>query len=248
MKAFALLTILAISAFGQAPATKAPAKAATKGAVTPRANPALLNPALAVAKAPETFKVQFTTTKGDVIIELHREWAPLGVDRFYNLTRIGYFNGAAFFRIVPRFVTQWGLNGNPAVNKVWTNRNIKDDAVKQSNKKGLVSFASAGPNTRSTQLFINLVDNPRLDGMGFAPIGQVVQGMEIVESFYAGYGESPDQEAITNKGKAYLDATFPNLDKITLGKVIAPPPAPGATKAPAKAATKATTPAAAPKN
>ena len=197
-----------------------------------------MNPAALKARAPETFKAAFTTTKGDFVVEVHRDWAPNGADRFYNLVKNGYYNGAAFFRVIEGFMAQFGINPSPAVNKVWMHANIKDDPVKQSNKKGSITFATAGPNTRTTQLFINLVDNQRLDPSGFAPFGTVVEGMDVVEKLYSGYGEGapsgrgPDQQRTQEEGKAYLDKYFPQLDTIKSVKVL---PAEGAAPASAPA-------------
>lgn len=208
----------------QAPASKS-AASTSKGTRTV-ARPSLMNPASLRAKAPELFKVQFTTTKGDIIAEVHRDWAPLGADRFYNLVKNGFFTNAAFFRVVPNFVIQFGLNANPAINKVWENASIKDDPVKQSNMRGMLVFATAGPNTRTTQLFINLNDrNKYLDPMGFAPFGMVTQGMDVVDMIYSGYGERPQQDLITNQGDAYLVKNFPMIDKIKIAKVLPAEPA-----------------------
>ncbi len=184
-----------------------------------------MNPGSLRAKAPDLYKVQFTTTKGNIVIEVHRDWAPLGTDRFYNLVRNGFFTDAAFFRVVPDFIVQFGLGANPAINKVWESANIRDDSVKQSNKRGTLTFATAGPNTRTTQLFINLKDNGALDQQGFAPFGTVVEGMDVVDKIYPGYGQRPDQDKIRTEGKAYLDKNFPQLDRITAAKVL---PAEGA--------------------
>ena len=190
------------------------------------ARPSLMNPASLRAKAPELFKVQLTTTKGDIIAEVHRDWAPLGADRFYNLVKNGFFTNAAFFRVVPNFVIQFGLNANPNINKAWEHATIKDDPVMQSNTRGMLVFATAGPNTRTTQLFINLNDrNKYLDGMGFAPFGMVTQGMDVVDMIYAGYGERPQQDLITEQGDAYLVKHFPMIDKIKIGKVLPAEPA-----------------------
>ncbi len=174
----------------------------------------LLNPGSLAEKAPDAFDVEFTTTKGNFTVHVTRAWAPLGADRFYNLVKHNFFDDAAFFRIVPNFVVQFGLSANPEVNGVWRNANIKDDPATQSNKPGYITFATAGPNTRTTQLFINLGNNTFLDRQGFSPFGQVTQGMDVVQSLYGGYGESPDQGAITRQGKAYLDKSFPKLDCI----------------------------------
>ena len=185
-----------------------------------------MNPAALKARAPEEYKVAMTTSKGDIIIEIHRDWAPNGADRFYNLVKSGYFTGVAFFRVIPGFMAQFGMSPNPEVNKAWFNATIKDDPVKQSNKRGYVSFAAtSAPNSRGTQLFINFGDNSRLDASGFAPIGMVVEGMDVVDKIYSGYGEQPDQGRIANEGKAYLEKNFPQLDVIKSAKIM---PAAGA--------------------
>lgn len=177
-------------------------------------DPALLHPSELKAKAPEVYDVKFSTTKGDFVVEVVRSWAPIGADRFYNLVKHGFYNDAAFFRIVPGFVVQFGLSANPTVNRAWHNADIKDDPVTQSNKPGYLTFATAGPNTRTTQVFINLGDNSGLDRQGFAPFGRVTSGMDVVQNLYSGYGEQPDQGAITNQGKTYTDKSFPKLDTI----------------------------------
>ena len=213
MKALLFLTILSTAALlAQAPKEAAKSKSA--------AAPSLMNPSSLKAKAPAEYKVQFVTTKGNVVIAVHRDWAPVGADRFYNLVRAGFFTDAAFFRVVPNFIVQFGLSANPAVNKVWQHANLRDDFVKQSNKRGTLTFATAGPDTRTTQLFINLKDNAPLDPQGFAPFGEVVEGMDLVDKIYPGYGERPDQGRITAEGKAYLDKNFPMLDRITSAKVL----------------------------
>src|SRR5271167_1166669 len=175
--------------------------------------------------APEKFDVTFKTTAGDFVVQVTRAWAPLGADRFYNLVRHGFFTDAAFFRVVPGFIVQFGLSANPAVNKVWDKASIKDDPVTQSNHTGYLTFATAGPGTRTSQLFINLGENAALDGQGFAAFGQVTTGMDVVQKIYAGYGESPDQAQITSQGKAYLDKSFPKLDRILSATVTSPAPA-----------------------
>ncbi|HEY1654561.1 MAG TPA: peptidylprolyl isomerase [Candidatus Tumulicola sp.] len=195
------------------------------GAAPPATDSALLHPALAAAKAPSHYAVGFKTTAGTFVVAVTRAWSPRGADRFYNLVKHGFFNGGAFFRVVPGFVVQFGLNPSPAVDSAWSGADVKDDPVVQSNRAGYLSFAAAGPNTRTTQIFINLGDNPRLDGMGFAPFGKVVSGMSTVRRIYAGYGESPDQGAIAAQGKAYLDKQFPKLDKILSAKLVTQPPA-----------------------
>jgi peptidyl-prolyl cis-trans isomerase A (cyclophilin A) len=177
-------------------------------------DPALLHPSDLKGKAPEVYDVKFSTPKGDFVVEVVRSWAPQGADRFYNLVKHGFYNDAAFFRIVPGFVVQFGLSADPAVNRAWHNADIKDDPVTQSNKVGYLTFATAGPNTRTTQVFINLGDNSGLDRQGFAPFGRVTSGMDVVQNLYSGYGEQPDQGAITNQGKAYTEKNFPKLDTI----------------------------------
>ncbi|MGP0072148.1 MAG: peptidylprolyl isomerase [Bryobacteraceae bacterium] len=165
------------------------------------------------------FRVQFTTPKGPFTVEVHRDWAPNGADRFYKLVNSGFFNGDRFFRVVPNFVVQWGIHGDPVVQLNWRSKTIPDDPVKESNRRGSITFATAGPNTRTTQLFINLADNPSLDGQGFSPFGQVISGLNVVESLYSGYGESPDQNEIQMQGNAYLQAQFPKLDYIENAKI-----------------------------
>jgi peptidyl-prolyl cis-trans isomerase A (cyclophilin A) len=186
------------------------------------ANQTLLQPATLNEKSPESFDVEFITTKGNFSVRVTRAWAPLGADRFYNLVKNGYFDEAAFFRVVPNFIVQFGLSADPAVNKVWRSANIKDDTVTQSNKPGTITFATAGPDTRTTQLFINFGNNAFLDKQGFSPFGQVTNGMDIVQKIFSGYGEKPDQGAITTQGKAYLDKNFPNLDRIQGTKIVTP--------------------------
>ena len=168
-------------------------------------DPELLHPATLKAKAPDVYDVKFVTTKGDFTVQVSRAWAPIGADRFYNLVKHGFFTGAPFFRVVPGFIIQFGLTPDPAVNRAWQNATIKDDPVTQSNKPGYLVFATAGPNTRTTQLFINFGNNTFLDGQGFAPFGQVTDGMDVVKNLYSGYGERPDQGAITSQGKAYIE-------------------------------------------
>ncbi len=184
-------------------------------------NPALTNPAMADAQAPQTYRARFSTTKGDFVVEVHRDWAPRGADRFYNLVKIGYFNGDAFFRVVKGFMVQFGINGSPAVNAAWHEAAIPDDpSVGHSNSMGMVTFATAGPNTRTTQIFINYGNNSFLDSQGFTPFGQIVEGMNVAESLYGGYGDGPpsgrgpDQGRLQSEGNSYLQASFPNLDYV----------------------------------
>lgn len=198
-------------------------------AVSPAASPtpattasaALRDPSRATAKAPATFRVRFTTTRGAFVVAVTRAWAPLGADRFYNLVRAGFFDGTRFFRVVPRFVVQLGLHGDPRVNEAWRSARIADDPVTQTNARGRIVFATAGPGTRTTQLFINLKDNRGLDGSGFAPFGEVsAAGMAVVDSIYAGYGELPDQGRITMEGNRYLESQFPRLDYVKKAEVV----------------------------
>ncbi len=229
MKAF--LSILSLSAILLAPApspaqaTGTQPKAASPRPAAAASRTSLLHPALLNAKAPADFKVRFTTTAGDFVVEVHRDWAPLGADRFYNLVRHGFFTNASFFRVVPNFVVQFGLNADPAINKVWEDAKIQDDPVKQTNSRGTLVFATAGPGTRTSQLFINFRDNGRLDGMGFAPFGEVIEGMDVVDKIYPGYGEQPSQDLITSQGDAYISKNFPNIDKIKLARVLPAVPA-----------------------
>lgn len=185
-------------------------------------NQALLQPGTLNEKSPDLFDVEFATTKGNFSVRVRRAWAPLGADRFYNLVKHNYFDDAAFFRVVPNFIVQFGLSADPSVNRVWRSANFKDDPVTQSNKPGTITFATAGPNTRTTQLFINFGNNGFLDGQGFSPFGEVTQGMDVVKKLHSGYGEKPDQGAITSQGKAYLDKNFPNLDIIKSATIAAP--------------------------
>ncbi len=171
--------------------------------------------------APEVCKIKFETTAGDVIIEVKRAWAPKGADRFYSLVKNGFYDNCRFFRIVPNFVAQFGINGDPQVAAIWREARITDDPVKRSNTRGFLSFATAGPNTRTTQIFINYGDNGGLDGQGFAPFGKVLEGMDIVDKFFAGYASSgPDQGKLQYEGNAYLEKEFPKLDYIKKASVM----------------------------
>ncbi len=183
----------------------------------------LKDPAKLKAKAPEKFKAQFDTTKGVIVIEVTRAWSPNGADRFYNLVKNGFFDGVKFFRVVPNFVVQFGIHGDPSLASKWLESNIQDDPVKESNKRGFLTYAkSNAPNSRSTQLFINLQDNTRLDGMGFSPFGRVVKGMDVVDKLYGGYGEDLTQlqGEIAAKGNAYLEKTWPKLDGIKKATIV----------------------------
>ena len=180
----------------------------------------LMNPSALKEQAPPTYRVTFDTSKGSFVIEVHRDWAPNRADRFYNLVKNGFFDDARFFRVVEGFMVQFGINGDPKVSAVWREARIKDDPVRISNKRTFVTFATAGPNTRTTQVFINFGDNHNLDSQGFAPFGQVVSGMKVVDSLYNGYGEGapqglgPDQGKMQAEGNAYLAQRFSLLDYI----------------------------------
>jgi peptidyl-prolyl cis-trans isomerase A (cyclophilin A) len=197
-------------------------------ACQPKGSPlqGLLTPTNDSAAAPDSFRVAFQTNKGTFTVRAVRAWAPRGVDRFHYLVENGYYDGNKFFRVLPGFVVQFGISGNPAVNDVWKERAIQDDPVRESNRPGYVTFATGGPNTRTTQLFVNLRDNRRLDGMGFSPIGRVVEGMSVVESLYGGYGEGapsgrgPEQSRIEREGNDYLTRLYPQLDSIVRARVV----------------------------
>ena len=175
----------------------------------------LKTPSALKEQAPATYKVNLDTTKGPIVITVHRDWAPLGADRFYNLVKNGFFDDARFFRVIPDFMVQFGMNADPAVTSAWRSTTLADDPVKQSNKKGYVTFANTGtPNSRGTQVFINYKDNAFLDAQHFAPFGEVTTGMNVAEKINAEYGERPDQGSITTQGNAYLMKSFPKLDYI----------------------------------
>jgi peptidyl-prolyl cis-trans isomerase A (cyclophilin A) len=201
-----------------------------KGPFRPSSHPAMKRPALAQGKAPRQFSVRFDTTAGEVTVHCERDWGPHGADRFYSLVAIGYFDDVAFFRAIRGFMVQFGIHGDPEVNKVWKEAYIAPDVVKASNLQGTLSVAHAGRpvdagktgEKRSTQFFINLVDNDRLDAMGFAPICRVTQGFDVVESLYADYGEraSLEQPKINAEGNAYLRDTYPGLDYIKTARIV----------------------------
>jgi peptidyl-prolyl cis-trans isomerase A (cyclophilin A) len=186
----------------------------------------LSDPASLNEKAPAVYQAKFDTSKGSFVIEVHRDWASNGADRFYNLVKNGFYNDARFFRVLEGFMAQFGINVNPEISAVWRDANIKDDPVKQSNSRGTVTFATAGPNTRTTQVFINFADNAALDGQGFSPFGKVVSGMDVVDSLYGGYGEGapngegPDQGRLQAYGNAYLQKSFPKLDYIKTATIV----------------------------
>ena len=246
------IVFLAAAMHGQAQtAAQAPAKStAAAPAKTPAAasyDQALLHPARLKEKAPETFQVKFETTRGDFTMNVTRAWAPVGVDRFYNLVKHHFYDNMVVFRAVPGFVVQFGISSYPAVSAAWNDANIKDDPVTQSNHRGYVTYAkTTQPNTRSTQIFISFGDNAALDSQGFAPFGVVdAEGMKVVEMLYDQYGDQPtnEQEQITRLGKAYLDKKYPKLDVIKHATVVgaaasAVPAKPAAGKAAAPAPTK----------
>ena len=212
------------------PAGNADAKAGTAPAAAQPAggSPALLDPSLAQEQAPDTYRVQLDTTKGKVVIEVHREWSPQGADRFYNLVKAGFFERVAFFRAIEGFMVQFGMSGTPAVQQAWNAYPIPDDpSAGQTNKRGYITFAKKGtPNSRTTQVFINYRDNVALDSMGFTPFGEVVEGMDVIDGLYKGYGEGapkgkgPNQMIIEREGNAYLERDFPELDYVEKATIV----------------------------
>jgi peptidyl-prolyl cis-trans isomerase A (cyclophilin A) len=238
MKSLIASTLLCTCLLAQTPAAKAPAKKAPAKQASGGSS-ALLNPAALRATAPAVYKAQFTTSKGDFVVEVHRDWAPTGADRFYNLVRNGFFTDASFFRVVPNFMVQFGISSSPKIAAAWANANIKDDPVKESNTRGRITYAMTGqPNSRSTQVFINFKNNAFLDAQRFAPFGEVVEGMDVVDKLYNGYGDmaemggrGPSPERIEREGSAYLIQNFPLLDRIKSAKILpAEPAAPAAEK------------------
>jgi peptidyl-prolyl cis-trans isomerase A (cyclophilin A) len=220
----------------QKPATQKPSTAKPATAKPAAASAALRNPAALKETAPATYDVNFSTTAGDFVIQVTRAWAPKGADRFYNLVKHGFYNNSRFFRVVPKFMVQFGINADPKVQAPWRDADFADDPVTQKNQRGYVTFAKRNaPNSRSTQVFINFKDNSFLDPQGFAPFGQVISGMDVVDKINAEYGEQPDQGRIQFEGNAYLAKEFPRLTvmkSVTLAKpATAPkPPAPPAKK------------------
>lgn len=197
------------------PAPGPPAAAAPAAPSNPLLNPMAMNDT-----APNVYRVKFETSKGDFTVEVTRAWAPLGADRFYNLVKDGFYDDARFFRVIQGFMAQFGIHGDPQVSARWRTARIQDDPVKQSNTRGMVTFAMGGPNTRTTQLFINFGDNSRLDGQGFPPFGRVVLGMDVVDKINSEYGETPNQGMIQQQGSAYLTAQFPRLDYIKKATIV----------------------------
>ena len=249
-KVFVALFALAMQTLAQTPA-QAPARprtgasAAGKSAARSTYDHTLLRPSLLKEKAPETFQVKFETTRGDFVMNVTRAWAPIGVDRFYNLVKHHFYDNMVLFRVVPGFVVQFGISSYPAVSAAWSHANINDDPVTQSNKRGFVTFAkTSAPNSRSTQIFISFKDNSFLDSQGFAPFAVVdAAGMKVVEMFYDQYGDQPtnEQDQIARAGKAYLDSKYPKLDVIKRATTVGA----AAATASAKPAAKASAPAAA---
>ncbi len=235
------IAVLMLGAIAAAPAPQggSGAKTTSTSQRSAGSSGSLLSPSSLKLQAPALFGAQFVTTKGEFIIEVTRSWSPRGADRFYNLVKYHFFDNASFFRVVPGFVVQFGISARPDVTRAWRNTNIPDDPVMQTNSRGTVTFATAGPNTRTTQLFINLGENAALDNQGFSPIGKVISGMEVVDSLYSEYGDGPpsghgpDQDLIENQGKPYLDRVFPQLDSIKTATIVplpqAAPPKPAAT-------------------
>ena len=184
----------------------------------------LLNPAALTAKAPPLFKAKFDTTKGIIVVDVHRDWSPFGADRFYNLVNNGFFTGVRFFRVIPGFMAQFGINGNPAVNAAWDKVDLKDDpGGKHSNTRGTISYGNTGrPNSRGTQVFINYGDNSRLDAQGFTPFGMVVEGMDAADMLNAEYGSAPQnaQGRIVAEGNKFLIANYPKLDYVKTASIV----------------------------
>jgi len=196
-------------------------KPATKTAETKPATADLTDPSKLTEKAPDTFKVKFDTTKGAITLEITRSLSPHGADRFYNLVKAGYFKDIAFFRVIPGFMAQFGMSGDPKLTGIWNHANIPDDPVKGSNTRGTITFAQTMmPNSRSAQFFINFGNNSQLDGQRFAPFGKVTEGMDVVDKINGEYGESPSQQEIEEKGNEYLKKNFPNLDYIKSATVL----------------------------
>jgi len=179
----------------------------------------LFQSACSNSSMPTQYKVKFDTSKGPFIVEVHRDWAPLGSDRFYELVTTGFYDDARFFRVVPKFVVQFGISKDPKVSAHWREMNIPDDTVHESNRRGYLTYAMGGKDSRTTQIFINLADNVNLDSQGFAPFGKVIDGMNVVDSLYSEYGEAPQQDLIQSQGNEYLKSQFPQLDYIKTAKI-----------------------------
>ena len=180
----------------------------------------LCNPPSLAEQAPAAFQAAFDTSKGRFVVAVHREWAPIGADRFYNLVKNGFFDDVRFFRVIGGQLAQFGMHGDPRVQAAWRDADVQDDPVRHGNVRGTLSFASRGPNTRTTQLFLNLRDNTPYDRLGFAPFAEVVSGMEVVDSLFAGYEERPEQPLIDEEGNEYLTREFPNLDYVKKAAIL----------------------------
>ena len=229
-----LLAVLAVGLVWSGCRSEAPAPSPTPTAVVstptpvPTPLPPLLDPEQAAEQAPDRFRVKFETTKGSFVIEVRRAWAPLGADRFYNLVRLGYYDNVTFFRVIEDFMVQFGIHGDPDVSAVWREARIPDDPPSQSNARGMVTFAHAGPGTRTTQVFINFKDNSMLDAQGFPPFGKVIEGMAVVDELYSGYGEGaprgagPRQDRAQSEGNPYFRGEFPKLDHIKSASLVEP--------------------------
>lgn len=205
---------------------QAPPKAASKGPFPQSTHPNLAAPEKATEQAPAKFQVKFDTTVGDIVVDCQRDWAPHGVDRFYNLVKIGFFDDVSFFRAVKGFVVQFGIHGNPDVAAKWKGAKLPADEVKETNRKGTLTFAMARvPTSRTTQMFFNLVDNKRLDGMGFAPVCEISQGIQNLEQIYMDYGGRPSQQqgTIQAQGNKFLREQYPLLDYIKTATLVAGP-------------------------
>ena len=226
-----VFTALALAALVALPTT----------ALAQAGKPSLMNPASLTEQSPATYKVKFEMNTGEVVITVTRDWAPLAADRFYNLVKNGFFDGARFFRVVPNFMVQFGINGDSDIQRSWANANLKDDpAGKKSNDRGTITFANRGPNSRTTQVFINYKSNAFLDKT-FMPFGEVTSGMAVVDKINAEYREAPDQGQIQANGNKYLNKEFPKLDfikKASIADGATAPPAKAAAKEPAKAPAK----------
>jgi peptidyl-prolyl cis-trans isomerase A (cyclophilin A) len=207
----------------------APAPASEPAPTQVHHTAAELDPSLATQKAPDVFRARFVTSNGTFVVEVHRDWAPNGADRFYNLVKLGVYDDTRFFRAISGFMVQFGIPGSPVVAAKWQEARIPDDPARQSNLRGYLAFAQTGnPDSRTTQVFIDYGDNAQLDASNFAPFGKVVDGMDVVATLYKGYGEGapggngPSQDRIQSEGNAYLDAEFPRLDRILSAQVLAP--------------------------
>jgi len=194
----------------------------------------LMDPSRVTETAPDVFRARFDTSKGSFVIEVHREWAPIGADRFYNLVKNGFYDGTRFFRVRPGFMAQFGLNGNPQVQGAWQRAFLRDEPTTQKNVRGFVTFTTEGrPQSRFTQIFVNYGDNSRLDADGFAPFGQVVTGMDVVDKLYAPPDDAqPDQRRILREGNEYLQKEFPQLDFVKKASLVPATPAAPARRRP----------------